>query len=327
METRANHVLVGSLTLLGFAGAIALGIWLAKFNLERQYAYYDIYFDNVTGLSGAGDVRYNGVLIGQVLRINVDPQDPGQVQVRIETSYDSPINEDTYATLELQGVTGVSYIALAGGDRNSQKLRPDASGTPPRIKAHRSNIQALFQDIPRLVENTTGLITDLRRLITTENQSAITNSLGNIEKATAQFADQLTKFGAFTDEIIESGQKFSQILDFAHTAIDSAQKAFKTSQTLAEGRITDFVDETRLFVDEGRIVLGETRKMVDNINGLVEENRKPIRDFTDAGFTEIVRFVREARRVSANIDQLVRRVENDPARFLLGTDGQEYSPR
>lgn len=54
METRANYILIGAFTLLSMLGALGLFLWLAKVEIDRQYAYYDILFEDVSGLGAAG---------------------------------------------------------------------------------------------------------------------------------------------------------------------------------------------------------------------------------------------------------------------------------
>ena len=84
METKANYILIGAFTLIGILIGFGFVLWLAKVEVDRQYAYYDILFDNVSGLSEAGDVRYNGLPVGQVVELRLAPQDPSKVLVRIE---------------------------------------------------------------------------------------------------------------------------------------------------------------------------------------------------------------------------------------------------
>ena len=72
METRANYLLIGAFTLVGIIGAFAFLLWLAKVEVDRQYAYYFVKFDNVAGLGDAGDVRYNGLPVGQVVGLELD---------------------------------------------------------------------------------------------------------------------------------------------------------------------------------------------------------------------------------------------------------------
>jgi phospholipid/cholesterol/gamma-HCH transport system substrate-binding protein len=67
METKANYVLIGAFTIAGIIGSLGLLLWLAKVEVDRQYAYYDVLFDSVSGLSEAAGVSYNGLPVGQVM--------------------------------------------------------------------------------------------------------------------------------------------------------------------------------------------------------------------------------------------------------------------
>ena len=61
MEKDANYALVGLFSLLLLVGLLAFGIWLAQFNLKRDFQNYDIVFQGpVNGLSKGGEVRFNG---------------------------------------------------------------------------------------------------------------------------------------------------------------------------------------------------------------------------------------------------------------------------
>ena len=92
METRANYVLIGAFTLAGILGALGFFLWLAKVEVDRQYAYYVTMFEDVTGLGQAGDVRYNGLIVGRVIGLDLDEDDPSLVRVRMELDADTPVN-------------------------------------------------------------------------------------------------------------------------------------------------------------------------------------------------------------------------------------------
>ena len=57
METRANYVLIGAFTLAGILGTLGFILWLAKVQVDRQFAYYDIRFDAVHAVPGPGAVQ------------------------------------------------------------------------------------------------------------------------------------------------------------------------------------------------------------------------------------------------------------------------------
>ena len=90
METRARYILVGAFTLISVLAAMGFLLWLARVQINRTYAQYDIVFDTVAGLSQASVVRYNGVDVGKVLTIALDRNDPALGRVRIEIFHPAP---------------------------------------------------------------------------------------------------------------------------------------------------------------------------------------------------------------------------------------------
>ena len=116
METRANHVVIGAFVLVVVLGLFGFVLWLAKIEIDQEFAYYHVAFDEaVSGLSLGGDVRYNGIPVGAVTAIEIARDDPSKVQVTLEVARETPVRADTVAKLELQGITGVAFIQLSGG--------------------------------------------------------------------------------------------------------------------------------------------------------------------------------------------------------------------
>ena len=77
METRANYVLIGAFTLVVSIALLLFGLWAAKYSSERSWQRYMIVFDEaVTGLSVGSPVQYNGISVGSIEKLSLDPQDP-----------------------------------------------------------------------------------------------------------------------------------------------------------------------------------------------------------------------------------------------------------
>ena len=146
MENKANYVLVGSFVLIVVLGLFGFVIWLAKLEVDREFARYTIYFEgSVAGLSTASSVLYNGIPVGTVETIGIDPKNPQQVRVVIEVATDTPVKRDSVAELQAQGITGVSLVALTGGSAGSPDLNEIREGERyPIIDSRPSQFQRLF---------------------------------------------------------------------------------------------------------------------------------------------------------------------------------------
>ncbi len=114
METRSNHVLVGSVVIALVLAVIVAAFWFSRL-ADGQDALYDIYFkQSVNGLAKGSSVSYSGVPSGQVKEIALWKNDPGFVRVRIAVKADTPVLQGTTATIQGVGFTGVSEIVLDG---------------------------------------------------------------------------------------------------------------------------------------------------------------------------------------------------------------------
>src|SRR5271165_6261950 len=124
METRANYVLVGSFVLVVLMGAFVAVLWLAHIQFNQQLVNYDIYFaGGVTGLGKDAAVNYNGIKIGRVSEIRLDPQNPEQVRVTIEVDATVPIKSDAVASLDAQFISNVATVEITGGSREAPPLQ------------------------------------------------------------------------------------------------------------------------------------------------------------------------------------------------------------
>ncbi|MDF1708370.1 MAG: MlaD family protein [Paracoccaceae bacterium] len=299
METRARYILVGIFTLLSLAAALGFILWLAKVQIDRTYAQYDIVFDTVAGLGQASAVQYNGVDVGKVQNIALDRFDPSLVRVRIEIYASTPIRQDTVATLASQGVTGVSFVALAGGRAESERLAVIPPAEVPVIASKPSVVQGLIIDAPNLLAEAILLMRDIRAFTTSENGAAITAILENVERATARIDSMANR----TEAVMASAEA---TLDLADSALTEAQTAFASANMVIGAELPSLVDRLKAALDEiGRSATG-------------------IETFTRTGLPQFRALVQETRSVVANIGATASRIGSDPGRFLLGNQTPAY---
>ncbi len=89
METKANYILLGAATLIGAVLIMLFAMWMANSEFRRGYNEYDIVFnDPVRGLAEGGEVRFNGIKVGEVQTLRIDPQNTSRVIARVRISAD-----------------------------------------------------------------------------------------------------------------------------------------------------------------------------------------------------------------------------------------------
>ncbi len=238
METRANYLLIGVFALIGLIGSFLFVLWLAKIDLEKKFAYYDVLFDNVSGLGMAGSVRYNGLPVGQVVMLELDDENPALVRVRIEIAADTPIKTDTVAKLQGQGVTGVSFVALSGGSPEAERMKQFGV-----IPTERSALQSVIQGAPELMDKAIGLLENLQGVVSEENTAAVNELLGNLASASGRLDRTLAEFEELSEDVGSAAREIAAFTTRLEALSDTAEETL-VEATGALGSIKEAADRT-----------------------------------------------------------------------------------
>lgn len=188
METRANFVWVGAVTLGLLAVLAAFIIWIARWNETNQNAY-DIFFkQSVDGLSEGGQVTFAGVPVGQIEHIELWSKDPSFVRVRIAVKENVPILVGTVATLQ-GSFTGVSNIQLEGAVKGAQPIVEPGPEGAPVIPTKRGGLGELLNSAPVLLDRLATVSERLNTALSDQNLKHFDSILANTDRMTGGLAD------------------------------------------------------------------------------------------------------------------------------------------
>lgn len=254
METRANYILIGVFTLLGLVGLMAFFLFFARVELDRQFAYYDIRFSSVSGLSEASDVRFSGLPVGQVVDVRLAPEQDGSILVRVEVNADTPVREDSIATIEAQGVTGVSFVGISGGTPETPLLTDVSEGEVPEIEAGRSVLQTLSEDAPQLINQALTIVQEVGDMLSDDNRNLLRNILVNTEAASEEFASTLENFSNVADTVTDFADQISRFNTTLNTLTGEINDVLSTANTTLAS-IGALSEETRTLVVDGEETL------------------------------------------------------------------------
>lgn len=297
METRANYVLIGVFTLLGFLGVLGFFLAFGKFQLDRQFAYYEVRFDAVSGLSRAADVRFAGLLVGQVVDVRLSPDGDGMVVVRLEVDRDTPVRADSVATVDSSGITGVSFVAISSGTQGAPLINDRAD--VPELEAGQSTIQSLTEGAPRLLNETLQVLEQVNRLLGDDNQQKVTNILDNVESSTGELSRALDNFSGFTDTIAEATATFAEFSDNLTPILLQAEKTVESLQ-FAIDEFALLATESRITFETGTATLLSVEAFVeDDLDAMVTDLRRA----ADMVGREIEAFSQEAQTMFGEISR------------------------
>jgi phospholipid/cholesterol/gamma-HCH transport system substrate-binding protein len=294
METRANYVLVGSCVLAAIATIIAFIFWLGSRQLNHREDTYHTYFTgSVTGLSAGSPVRYRGVPVGTVGGIEIDPKNIEQIRVTLKMRPGTPVKTDTVAQLEVAGITGGSYVDLTGGTQASPALTATEDDGVPVIKSENSSLQSVLDDAPKLLGKLNALADSANAALSPDNIKALSDTFSHIESVSAN----LDSIGPDAKQAVANLNQITADLNKQMPRIlDSLRQDGTSVSEAADG----------------------FRKVAGDLDGMIAENRGPIRDFTGNGLSEVGGLLVNLRNLTETLNRVADRLDRDPRRYLFG---------
>ncbi|MEO6103835.1 MAG: MlaD family protein [Pseudoxanthomonas sp.] len=308
METRANHVLIGLFTILVTLLLIAFALWAANYAANRDWDKYEIIFtEAVTGLGTGAIVQYNGISVGEVQQLRLDPQDPRKVIARIRLRADTPVKIDTKAKLAFIGLTGVAQIQLSGGTPESPRLLPTQERPIPRIPTQPSALQNISEAASDIGER-------LRLILSDANIEKISQMIDNLHQVTGTVAAQKDDVAALIKSLREASQNLNATLLKAQGSLDTIDRS--VVKQLPE--LMKKLDHT----------LSQLDAATTNANGLIAENREPLSNFTQNGLSQVGPTMLELRGLVRDVRVLTKRLDRNPGGYLTGrTRPEEFEPK
>lgn len=247
METKANYVVIGLLTLVTILGGFGFVYWFQHSGGTGDRAFYRIAFQgSAQGLRTGAMVLFNGIRVGEVTDLRLNTQNPRQVLATVSIAKDTPVRTDTRASLTFQGLTGIAALALKGGAADAAALVPPEGQPIPVIAVD----EEATQDVTETAREV------LRRVdtVVTENQESLRAAIKNIDTFTAVLARNSDRF----DRILGGIDNLTGGPD-GKGELPEAVRAFRT---LAE----NLDKRTAELTADGHRALGALEKAVKNFD-------------------------------------------------------------
>jgi phospholipid/cholesterol/gamma-HCH transport system substrate-binding protein len=180
MEIRARFLLIGLFALASILAGFVFVYWMETAGGLGQRARYQINFDSsVSGLLSGSIVLFNGVRVGEVTKLALDPSRPRGVTVGIAIEAQTPVRADTKVGIEFQGLTGAPVVSLTGGSATLPLLAA-TGGRPPELTAESNAGQALSQTAREVLRNIDKVVL--------ENTDPLRQLISNIDKFSGALA-------------------------------------------------------------------------------------------------------------------------------------------
>ncbi|HTU11305.1 MAG TPA: MlaD family protein [Allosphingosinicella sp.] len=318
METRSNQILVGSITMGLLAALVLFIVWLSQLSGGGEKKY-DIFFQQtVEGLAKGSGVTFSGVPVGQIESINLVPDSPQFVRVRINVNGDTPVLEGSTSTIR-STFTGISTIQIdpppapQAGQRPTprreircpeQNAQSECPFGVPVIPVRPGALTSLLNTAPELLERVSTLTERLTELLSDRNQESIAGILDNLEQTTRSLA--------------ERGPEIAATLAEARIAIRQAGAAADRIGQLATATTT-FVDQNgRPLVNDLRATLRSAQGSMAQLERAIGDARPGIQAFSNQTLPEVGQLMRDLRATSESLREITDRLNQRGVGGVIG---------
>lgn len=299
MERDAKYAAVALFALTCIAAAVAFVWWYTGRGDQRDYTPYEIYFEGtVSGLSEGSPVRYLGVDVGRVKQMSVDKSDPGRVRTVVEVDSTAPISAATQAKLGLLGLTGLLYIDLQQSPRGASNGNLPRGEKYPVIAARKGTIEASLEQLPEILNRATEVMIRLESVLGDRNVKAVSTTLLNIEKASADFPQLVRQASALAADLHRLSDSTVQLTTRLTGTLNSTEPAL--IDVLANARVAS----------------EKLARTAEGLERFVNGNNGAFGRTAGSSLGELQDLAIDARAASIEVRELARTLREHPSSLL-----------
>ena len=273
MESKFKYFVVGSFLLLFTALFVVVVLVLYKGFYRVEYATYLIKTSySVNGLELGSPVKYKGVNVGKVKHIEINWKNPSEVLILVDIDRRLKVEGKVYATLGLQGITGLAYISL---EESKTPLPVKEERGYPVIPFKPSTFQEISDFIPSMLTEVHNLTRDLRKFINTIDPVAINET---VKAANVTLHNLNEKLNILTRRVIKLQEEISLLISDARKGFEEIDKLVNSFEEVLEA-LKDTSAEFKKLAQETRSQIPELSKKLEETSSRMEELMKGINKF------------------------------------------------
>lgn len=300
METKVSYSIVGAFVVVLFLALVSAVLWLSSGRAAPgEYDTYLAYFtESVSGLNRQAPVKYRGVQVGSVREIRLDPNDPARVRLVLAIERGTPIKQDTVAVLSVQGLTGIAFVELEGGSRESPLLAAPEGGGDPVILTQPSLLRRLDTQVTGVVEDVSRTAQSINSLLDEDTRAALQRAIHDMEAVTRVVAGR-------SEEIDSS------LVDAARAMRSGARTSERLTHVVTQiGRSATAVERAGV----------ETARASEAVRVAAADASRGLADLRAETLPELERLIAQAAAVAAALARVADELERNPSVLLTGRE-------
>ena len=308
METRANYAMIGAFVIFAALSALGFVLWLGQSQFNQEYDLYDIVFDGPVNLEDGASVRYIGIKVGEVERIGIDRDDASKVRARIRVDSETPVKTDSTASIELAGITGVTFVQINAGSPSADRLQRAPGEDVPMIASIASPVAELFSSGTEVMGRATVALERFDSLMSEENVESFSNIIRNVEAITGMLAGSET----MTQDVSAT---LAAVNDAARSIDEASQTISRLGQN-ADGEVVRIGAQISTLIEDLEGMSTSARRSIEASEGAILAATEVIEGPATEAATDFRLIAQDLRVLIRRIDRLTRELEQNPQGLL-----------
>ena len=290
---------VGLFVTAAIVAFVLFVIWLTGRSGDAEMARYSLKFSrDVSGLAVGGPVKYMGMNVGSVIHMDLEQDNGVRVRVDIEILAETPVNRGTYASLALQGITGVAVVNLASETGVHEDLPPASRGQYPEIPVRDVGFVAVLSSAPEIMAKLDSLLTQAGELLGEDNRNHVTGALQNVEQLTSSLAGSSATLAALPQDLSATLADIQATVGDLRATINAVQPGL--TETIAN-------------INRSSANLASLTERFDSV---LRENEGEMERFLQDGLGEAPALLRQSRLALRDLEKLVAELQDDPSLLI-----------
>lgn len=280
-------------------------IWLTGKQGSEPTVDYSMFFErDVGGLMLGGPVFYMGVNVGSVTVMEIIPAEltseghPNRVRVDIRVLKTAPVNAGTYASLALQGITGVAVIQLNAEPGQLGALKKDKTSGLSVITVRDTGFSALLAKAPHIVDKMDNVLLQINQILGKENREFVSGILGDISTLSNTLAENEETIGELPMMIKTALEELNSSLIQLEAMTTELRPGLSSTIAKLEQTSTNMV------------------AMTQRLESWTTNNDSDMNAFMEDGLGQVPALVSDARASLREIEKLIRGLRENPSALI-----------
>lgn len=320
MESRVNYTVTGLFVIVFAVALVAFAFWLGKYGQnDRDYRRFHVYItESVSGLAPEASVKYNGVDVGKVESILINPRNSEEVELTLKIKKETPIKTDSYAVLKFYGITGLAFIEIVGGSNNAPFLS-SGGDTIAVIPAKASLMTRFDESLSNVAAKLTATLERSDRIFSDQNIENISRTLEHLRSLSAQIDGYQGEVKALLEQSAALEANASDALRTVKEAAGSVQKTSDNIDTLMQTKAVSILDSLEK-------TSRESHTLIRKLEASLERGDYDLRSIASPTVSELNELIAQSRTLTQEMEMTLRTLRESPSDLLFKTSTPKPGP-